>query len=176
MITLTTPRLVLRDFQPADLDDYRRLSAHPDFLRFYPEEQALPESVERLFNKFRGWAEEEPRRRVQLAITLPSGELLGSCGVRTTSEADREGSFGGELAADYRGRGYATEAGRALLEYGFRTLGLHRIYAETLVENRAAVRLAVRLGMQEEGVLRQNRWFRGRWWDTIILAVLEEEW
>ena len=62
-----------------------------------------------------------------------------------------------------------------MIGYGFEELGLHRICAEVIEENAAAVGLAERLGMRREGTLRENRWFRGRWWNTAILSVLESE-
>jgi RimJ/RimL family protein N-acetyltransferase len=176
MFVLRTTRLALRDFQRSDLAAYAELCRDPRMRRFHSGDEAAPGEAEQLLDLFIGWAREEPRHRFQLAITLPSGELLGSCGVRVTSEVERQASFGCELAPTSWGKGYAEEAGRAVIDYGFRELGLHRIYAETVAENEAAVRLAEKLGMRVEGVLRENRWFRGRWWSTTILAVLESEW
>lgn len=176
MFVLRTARLVLRDFQRADLAAYAELAGDPHTKRFHSEDEATPEKAEQLLNLFLAWAEEQPRQRFQLAITLPSGELLGSCGVRVTSASERQASFGCELAREYWGRGYAEEGSRAVIDYGFRHLGLHRIYAETIAENEAAVRLAQKLGMRVEGVLRENRRFQGRWWSTTVLAVLESEW
>jgi RimJ/RimL family protein N-acetyltransferase len=176
LLTIQTDRLVLRDFQHADLSAYQELCSDPEFQRFYPELDAAPGETERRLSMFIAWADEQPRRRFQLAITRSSNELIGSCGVRITSEAERQGSFGCELGRPYWGMGYAYEAGRTMMEFGFRKLGLHRIWAETIAENEAAARLAGKLGMHLEGVLRDNRWFRGRWWSTKVLAVLESEW
>lgn len=166
-----TNRLVLRDFQRTDLSAYQELCSHPEFRRFYPEQDASPEETEQRLSMFIAWADEQPRRHFQLAIIRSSNELIGSCGVRITSEAERQGSFGCELGRAYWGRGYAYEAGHTVIQFGFRTLGLHRIWADTIVENEAAVRLAEKPGMRLEGVLRDNRRFRGRWWSTRALIV-----
>ena len=176
MLAIRTQRLILRDFQRADLQAYGELRARLHFQRFSPEEDASPEKAEQLLDMFITWANEQPRQHFQLAVTLPSGEIIGSCGVRVASESERQGSFGCELGQAYWGSGYAYEAGRAMIEYGFRKLGLHRIYAETIAENERAVRLAQKLGMREEGVLRENRWFKDRWWSTVVLSLLESEW
>ena len=64
----------------------------------------------------------------------------------------------------------------AALNLGFEKLKLHRIYAETISENRAALALAERQAMRIEGVLRENQYFKGRWWNTTILALLRTEW
>lgn len=176
VLAIRTDRLLLRDFRPEDLPAYAELRAHPDSRRFSAEEEAHPGGVEELFGMFLTWSRERPRHRNQLAIVVPPGEVVGSVGIRVTSETNRQGSFGCELDPRFWGRGYALEAARAMLDYGFRELGLHRIHADTLEENAAAVNLAEKLGMRREGTLRENRRFGGRWWNTVVLSVLESEW
>ena len=176
MLAIRTHRLLLRDFRPADLPAYVELRARPASWRFSSEQDAHPDRAEELLNLFVAWSEERPRLRYQLAVALPSEGLIGSIGVRVASVSERQGSFGCELDPRHWGRGYAREAARAAIGYGFRELGLHRIYAETLEENAAAIRLAEGLGMRREGTLRENRRFGGRWRNTTILSVLEPEW
>ena len=176
MLAIRTDRLLLRDFRPTDLPAYAELRTRPASWRFSPEEDARLDRAEELLRLFVAWSEEWPRLRYQLAIVLPSEELIGSVGVRVASASERQGSFGCELDPRHWGRGYALEAARAVVGYGFRELGLHRVYAETLEENAAAIRLAEGLGMRREGTLRENRRFAGRWWSTTILSVLETEW
>ena len=176
VMAIRTDRLLLRDFRPEDLPAYAELRAHPCSRRFSAEEDAHPDSVQESFRLFLAWSRERPRLRYQLAIVVPSGEVIGSVGIRVTSETNRQGSFGCELDPRSWGHGYAFEAARAMLEYGFGELGLHRIYADTLEENTAAVNLAEKLGMRREGTLRENRWFGGRWWNTVVLSMLETEW
>ena len=176
MLAIRTDRLLLRDFSIADLPGYARVLAHPLSRRFYPEEDTHLNQVEDLLRLFVAWSQERPRLRYQLGVVLPPQEVIGSIGVRVTSESERQGSFGCELDPRYWGRGYAHEAALAVIGYGFRELDLHRIYAETLEENAAAISLAEKLGMQREGTLRESQWFKGRWWNTVIFSVLESEW
>ena len=176
MLAIRTDRLLLRDFRLADLPAYTELRARPAFRRFSPEGDAHPAKAEELLRLFLAWSEERPRLQYQLAVVLPPGEVIGSVGVRVDSVSERQGSFGCELDPRHWGRGYAREAARAVIGYGFRELDLHRVYAETLEENAAAIGLAEGLGMRREGTLRENRQFGGRWWNTTILSVLESEW
>ena len=176
MFAIRTDRLLLRDFSPADLPAYADLRARPASWRFSPEEDARPDKAEELLRLFVAWSEERPRLRYQLAVVVPPRGLIGSVGVRVASASERQGSFGCELDPRRWGRGYAREAARAAIGYGFRELGLNRVYAETLEENAAAIRLAEGLGMRREGTLRENRRFGGRWWNTTVLSVLESEW
>ncbi len=176
MLAIQTDRLLLRDFRFTDLPAYANLLACPASRRFFSKEDARPEKAEELLRLFLAWSEERPRLRHQLAVVLPSQDVIGSVGIRVVSMSERQGSFGCELDPRHWGRGYAREAGRAMIEYGFRELGLHRIYAETLEENAAAISLAEGLGMRREGTLRENQLFKGRWWNTTIFSVLESEW
>jgi ribosomal-protein-alanine N-acetyltransferase len=175
-VIIKTERLILRDFKQTDLAAYQALCSNSDFQRFYSEEEAAPEKVEQLLSMFIVWITEQPRTKFQLAIEIPSEEVIGSCGVRITSAEEKQGTFGCELDRAHWGRGYALEASRAIINFGFTELRLHRIYAETNSENLPAITLAQKLGMRVEGELRENRWFRGRWWHTTLLSMLESEW
>jgi len=109
-------------------------------------------------------------------ITLPGSETaIGNCGVRTDEPGALVGDIGYELNPKYWGRGYATEAARAMLAFGFDTLGLHRVWAECVAGNLASRRVLEKLGMTLEGRLRENKHIDGRWHDTLIYAILEHE-
>ena len=175
-LTIRTDRLILRDFQSSDLDAYCELRAHPDFQRFYPAEEVSTKKSAELLGEFLGWASELPRLRYQLAIEEPRLGLLGSCGVRITGDDKDRATFGCELGREYWGRGYAVEAARALIGFAFSDLGVRRIQAETLSENRPALSLARRLGMRIEARHSRGRRFQGRSWDTVALGIDAAEW
>ena len=73
------------------------------------------------------------------------------------------------------GRGYATEAAAALVAYGFEHLRLHRVFSTSLVRNPASGRVLEKVGMQEEGVLRQHVWHWDRYEDLRFHGMLEGE-
>jgi RimJ/RimL family protein N-acetyltransferase len=101
-------------------------------------------------------------------------QLLGSCYVSV--QAQQQGEIGYILGVDYWGQGYATEAARCVLAFGFETLQLHRTFADVVCENHGSVRVLERLGMQREARLLETQWFHNRWWDTCIYAALAREW
>ena len=118
-----------------------------------------------------------PRRKFQFAITFPDGErVIGNCGIRCKPKNDWEADIGFELAADHRGRGYATEAALAIVNFGFQELALHRISSWCIADNTASARVLERVGLRLEGRLRENEYFKGRWWDTLLYGLLESEW
>ncbi len=63
-----------------------------------------------------------------------------------------------------------------MVNFGFRELGLHRISSWCIADNAASARVLERLGFQQEGRLCQNEFFKGRRWDTLLYALLRQEW
>jgi len=174
---LTTDRLLLREFEEGDWEAVLAYQSDQRYPRHDAWRERAEEDARRFVRMFIDWQREEPRRRFQLAI-VPRGEgrLIGNCGVRVTSAAAREAEIGYELDPRGWGRGYATEAARAMLAFGFGTLRLHRVTARCLAENVASARVLERLGLRQEGRLREHEWIEGRWRDTLLYAILDREW
>ena len=174
---ISTERLVLREFVP---DDWRAVLAYqrdPRYLRFYPWIDRTEPEVRDFVQMFVDWQAERPRRKFQLAITLTGSEqVIGNCGIRRKPENDREADIGYELTPEHWGQGYATEAALAMVGFGFRELALHRISSWCIADNTASARVLERVGLRPEGRLRENEYFKGRWWDTLLYGLLESEW
>lgn len=145
---LTTPRLLLRPWQPSDLLPFAQLNVDPEVRRYFPStltRQESDQSVARYSahidrHGFGFWAAE---RR-------DNGAFIGFVGLDTI---DFEVPFapaveiGWRLARAYWGYGYATEGAQASLRYGFEVLGLDEIVSITAVENRRSRAVMARLGM-----------------------------
>jgi len=173
---ITTERLLLREFVESDWPAVLAYQSDPRYLRFYSWEQRMEEEVRGFVQQFIARQQEQPRCKFQLAIVLAEGELIGNCGIRLQKVESRQGELGYELAPSWWGHGYATEAARAMLTFGFQELSLHRIWASCVARNTASARVLERLGMHREGRLREQEWFKGRWWDTLVYGILEQEW
>ena len=80
------------------------------------------------------------------------------------------------VGAPYWGRGYCTEAARAILRYGFEELGLHRIHAQHFARNPASGRVMQKIGMVYEG--RQHEHVRkwDRFEDSDLYGILASDW
>jgi ribosomal-protein-alanine N-acetyltransferase len=165
---------MLRDFAPSDLPAYRRLRADAKVLHFSSEEESTPGKAAELLQLFIDQAHAAPRTKFQLAITLKDGTLIGSCGVRT--EQPGLASIGCEVGREWHGSGFAREAGLALLDFGFRELQLDKVYAETIPENLAALRLCRSLGLRLATEQVGARTFKGRSWNTAIYELSRAEW
>jgi ribosomal-protein-alanine N-acetyltransferase len=186
MMLLATRRLLLRDFVEDDWAAVLEYQSDPRYLRYYAWTERNEADVRALLRRWLDWQEQAPRTRWQLAITLPEqgGRLIGICGIRQgEAPADlfgqretRSADVGYELDPRYWGKGYATEAAREIVRFGFENLGLHRIWAQCIADNIASARVMERLGMRLEGRTREDEWFKGRWWDHLTYAILEKEW
>ena len=77
---------------------------------------------------------------------------------------------------DHIGAGWGTDAQRVILEFGFNTLRLERIYLTVDSENARAIRSYEKVGFKHEGVMRRSWQFKGRLADSVLMAILREEW
>ena len=174
---ITTERLVLRDFVAEDWPDVLAYQRDPDFLRLYPWTDRSEAEVRDFVQMFLDFQAEQPRRKFQLAITLPGDDkVIGNCGIRRKAENDWEADIGYELAPQHWGKGYATEAALAMVRFGFEELGLHRVSSWCIADNVASAHVLEKVGLKQEGRWRENEYFKGRWWDTLQYGLLVDEW
>jgi RimJ/RimL family protein N-acetyltransferase len=112
---------------------------------------------------------------LHLAIVLRDSDMLcGGVGLRIESE-HRRAELGYWIGVPYWGNGYGTEAARALVRYGFETLGLRRIFACHFAGNLASARVLRKGGMRHEGRLRAHLQKWGEFIDLEMYGVLESD-
>jgi RimJ/RimL family protein N-acetyltransferase len=80
------------------------------------------------------------------------------------------------LGRQHIGRGYGTDAMRVIVGYGFREMGLHRIQLGVAAFNPAGIRAYEKAGFTEEGRLRESVLHDGRWYDDVLMSILDHEW
>jgi ribosomal-protein-alanine N-acetyltransferase len=177
-VILRTPRLVLREFTAEDWSATHAYQRDPLYLRYYDRDGVSERQAKAMVYTFIVWQGEQPRTKAQLAITLAdTGELIGNAGLRRDDADAPIADLGYELSPAHWGRGYATEAARAMVDMGFRTMpGLHRIHAHCIADNEASARVLLRAGLREEARLRDHQWFKDRFWDVLLFGMLREEW
>ena len=116
-------------------------------------------------------------RGVTFAVTLPDDPdmLLGTVSLRCYVR-DRRAELGYWLAQPAWGHGFATEAAQGAVDFGFRELGLARVYAQVLAGNRASLGVLDKLGMVNEGIKRQHVNKARRLHDVVLYGLLRDEW
>jgi ribosomal-protein-alanine N-acetyltransferase len=90
-------------------------------------------------------------------------------------ELHRRGDIGYALAREYWGHGYATEAVRAMIEFGFEHLNLNRIEARAVPANVASTRVMQKAGMKYEGILSESGFFKGAYQDVALYSILRSD-
>jgi RimJ/RimL family protein N-acetyltransferase len=120
--------------------------------------------------------QEQPCLEYNFAVVLKrENRLIGSCSIAMSHAPSREAELGYNYERAAWGQGYATEAAQAVVAWGFRELGLHRIWATCAPANAGSRRVLEKIGMQREGYLREHRWMKGQWRDSLLYAILEQD-
>src|SRR5262249_16959678 len=140
---------------------------HNSHAIFPNTEQKMRSYFERLDNQ----------REVVLAIIDSEGnEHVGNISLQNINWVSRSAEFAILLGnKEYWSKGYGEEASKLIVEYGFDSLNLHRIYCGTIEGNEGMKRLALKLNMQKEGVRRDAVYKHGQYIDVIEYGVLRDE-
>jgi RimJ/RimL family protein N-acetyltransferase len=168
---IRTERLLLRPPRLEDVDAYFALVNDPEYAFFGSRQGADRASTERGLARIIATPWEQ---RPELAIVL-SNELVGRV-VLEVDRANETAALGYGVARTCWGRGVATEAARAMMEYGFEGLGLAKVWARADPRNTASVRVLEKIGMVREGLLRSHLVVRGERVDRVYYGLLREEW
>ncbi|MCD7900236.1 MAG: GNAT family N-acetyltransferase [Bacteroides sp.] len=109
-------------------------------------------------------------------IIADENRLIGDMGIVFTNHDKMQAEIGCTLHKKFHGRGFATEALKAMVNFLFEKLNKHRIIASIDPRNTASIQLIERLGFRKEGHFRESYYLRGEWMDDIIYAMLRKEW
>jgi [ribosomal protein S5]-alanine N-acetyltransferase len=172
--TLETERLILRAPSLADVGTIKVIINHPDIAKMtlnipypYPDTAAI-EWISNL--------ESSEAIRYNFLITMKdNGAVIGGIGLHP-HERFKRAEIGYWLGLDFWNKGYATEATRRIIDFGFEALGLERIQAGYLPENPASRRVMEKAGMQYEGTLRNYVQKADTNYDLGYCAIIRQDW
>jgi RimJ/RimL family protein N-acetyltransferase len=152
---LHTPRLLLRAFARSDYDALREMDADPEVLRYRSRAVITPaDTCVFIDQAIAAAAEAPPRAQHVFAVVLgpqgpAGGRLIGQVGL-TVLPPGTDAFMWYSLHRAFWGQGYATEAARAVLGYGFEQAGLARIFAECHPDNLASLSVMYKIGLRPE--------------------------
>jgi RimJ/RimL family protein N-acetyltransferase len=151
MKILETKRLVLRRLLPTDLDSLFALYSDPEIRRYFPEGVLTHEETKEELKWFIQGHPTHPELGLWATIYKETGQFIGRCGLLPWTIDERpEVEVAYLLAKEYWGQGLATEAARAIVDYAFEQLQLSRLICLIDRENRASIRVAMKIGMSFE--------------------------
>ncbi len=171
--TLATERLVLRPFLLSDAAIVQQLAGNRDVADTtlsvpHPYADGMAESW--IAAHQGAWTRHE---EATLAITERDAGLVGAITLRIELP-QRRAELGYWVGAPFWGQGYASEAARAMIAFGFGKLSLQRIYAHHMVRNPASGRVMAKAGMTHEGTLRRHFYRWGIPEDVAIWGILAD--
>lgn len=174
---LETERLSLRLFELADAPEVQRLAGAEEVARTtlsiphpYPD-RAAEAWIERTRQAYASGS-------IHAFAVVPKGATgaLAGCVSLRVNDAHRHAELAYWIGRPFWGRGYATEAARAVLRYGFGELKLNRIFAAAMTANPASSRVMAKLGMKHEGTFPQHIRKEGSFADLMYYGMLQAEW
>ncbi|MGY1436085.1 GNAT family N-acetyltransferase [Streptomyces reniochalinae] len=178
-ITLRTERLLLRPFERGDAEAVAAACDDPDIQRYVPvpEPYTLADAEEFVtVTNPAGWRDDT---MYNFGVFTHDGQLVGSMGlvgVTLLRTAERRAELGFWTARGHRRRGCAAEAGRAVAEWAFTSLGVERLEWVAQADNAGSRAVAQRIGFVEEGVQRARIVHRGTRRDARTAALLPSDW
>jgi RimJ/RimL family protein N-acetyltransferase len=162
--------------RPLEREDAPTLEAwvnHPDVSRTIQRCRPMNRQVEETF------IDDMTKSDTSVAVGImarQSDRFVGVTGLHQIDWRNRQAGFGIMVGPDQWGRGYGTEATRLLVKYAFETLNLNRVWLQVYEYNPRGLRSYEKVGFRREGVLRQDNFREGRYWDTIVMAILRQDW
>jgi [ribosomal protein S5]-alanine N-acetyltransferase len=171
---LIGPTIYLRPLEPEDAPTIVTWFNDPEVTRTLRMYQPMTLAKEKAFLEQRAKSETD----VSLAIVVrESDQFIGVTGLHEIDVRHRHARFGISIGVpSLWGKGYGTETTRLLVRHAFQTLNLNRVGLEVYEFNQSAVRCYEKAGYKIEGRLRQSYFGEGRYWDTIVMGILREEW
>jgi diamine N-acetyltransferase len=110
-------------------------------------------------------------------VPRATDQLVGVTGLHQMDFKNRHAAFGIIIGdKESWGKGYGTEATGLLIQYAFDTLNLNRVWLHVYEFNERGIRAYEKVGFRREGVLRQDCYREGRYWNTFVMGILREEW
>lgn len=178
-IIFETERLFIREYNKDDVDavfDYAGNADNTIFMEWGPDSY---EDVKNFVDLRLKQQITEPRTSYDFAICLKeTGKLIGGMGLYLDSKR-MQAELGYILHRNFWGKGYATEAAKDYLKFGFMNLNLHRIYAKCDFKNLASENVMKRIGMRKEGEMKLDCFTkvngREQWRSTKYYAMLQKE-
>jgi len=174
--TILTERLCIQRLAKGDAETVFMYRSDPEISRFQNWEPRSLSEVENFIASQEGIELDTPGKWYQLGIyDRNNGELVGDCGIHVQQENNHQAEIGITLRKEFHGKGLATEALKAILDYLFNTMNKHRVFGSVDPRNKASIALLERVGMRHEAHFVESLWFKDAWVDDVIYAILKRE-
>ncbi|QIL46457.1 GNAT family N-acetyltransferase [Vagococcus coleopterorum] len=166
---IETPRLIIRDYKASDSTEALEFLGDKETMHYLPEESFTIESIKEFIAK-------NNRKVAYYPIVLKEEKKVIGHLYFEPFFGDHSYEIGWVFNQAYQGNGYAFEAAQALMDWGFKEKGIHRVIATCQPENSSSYKLMEKLGMRREGYFKECIPVADGWWDEYYYAILKSEW
>jgi len=172
---LNTQRLLLRKLRPEDAENIFEYASDPQVAKevTWDAHRSPADSLE--FVKFNLGKYERGEVADWGLVLKENNKLIGTIGFVWWRPAHAKAELGYAMSRTYWGRGLMPEAAKAVMDFGFGRMKLHRVEARCNVTNPASERVMMKCGMKYEGLLRGAIWEKGVFKDLKIYSILDSE-
>ncbi len=174
---ILTDRLKLRLIELSDLDSIHNLHSLTETDEY--NALGIPKNIRETKSIIEPWIAENQLPEIKnytFAIDNKSNEkFIGLFGLKLGNKKYKRAEVWYKIHSDYWKKGYATESLKAVINFGFETLELHRIEAGCAVENIGSIKVLEKAGMVREGLLRQVLPLKTGWSDNFEYSILETD-
>ena len=174
---LKSERVIMREIEKEDWIDVHKYASQQLVCQYQPWGPNSEDESEGFVKQIIKDVKNNPRSRFVFAIVLKEdGKMIGSGELNIRDYGNKTGELGYIINPDYWGMGYATEASKLLIVFGFKELKLHRIYATCDRRNVASSKVLEKTGMTKEGRMREDLLMKEGWRDSLLYSILVHEW
>ncbi|MDN3677140.1 GNAT family N-acetyltransferase [Flavobacterium paronense] len=173
---IETERLFLRRLDNTDAEEILALRGNPETMKYIPrplaktKEDALEHIAlieEKIVNN----------TGINWGITIKgNSKIIGIIGHYRISTENHRAEIGYMSFPEHNGKGYMSEAIKAVIAYGFEQMDLHSIEAIIDPDNIASERVLQKNGFVKEAHILENELWEGKYWDTVIYSLLRRNW
>ena len=174
--TFETERLVIRPmrmFDAFDMYEYARLPETSKYLTWSPHQdiEFTKNYLAFIIGKYKAG------EFYDFAVTLKGedGKMIGTCGFSRIDFVNNIGEIGYVISPEYQGNGYAVEAAKEIIKFGFEKLSFNRIEAKYIIGNNASRAVMEKCGLKFEGIARSSMLVKGSYRDIGVCSLLKSE-
>ncbi len=171
--SIETPRLIIRKMNLDDIDDMFLFTSDPEMLKFTPiydlskDKAGLSQYIKKVLKNYK-----EGLPDYWAIVLKGKNKVIGIISLDVISKYKAD--IGYAISRQYWKNGYATEATKAIINYGFKTLKLKRIEATCDPRNSASIKVLKKCGMKYEGLLKSSSCMRGEFYDRKMYAIIND--
>lgn len=169
---ITTDRLTLRLFNEQDANEVARLCNNINIYKstiYIPHPYTVEDALIWMQSHRKNFEED---KGYELAITIKeTGMLIGSIGL-SHNKGHKHGELGYWIGEPYWNKGYGTDAAKAMLQFAFEVKGMHKVFARFFSSNPASGKIMEKIGMVEEGLLKEHVLKDGKYEDLYMYGII----